>query len=422
MFQQFRKQYLILNMLTITALMLVAFVVIYGMMAENNKRGINNQLKDASDRVRLSEISKQIGVAVEDKHPVMLENGDDVPSRALCFSLYVNDNGVIQRIYSKVNLGKSLFDQVHELAWNQGSVTGQFETDTQQWSYVIEPFQDGKLITYLDVTMHNGFLTKLIQTFVAVTIGMLFIIYLISWMFANRSIKPLEAAFEKQKQFISDASHEFKTPLAVIQTNVDAILTNPEETIDSQSKWLHSIQSEVGRMTKLTNDLLYLTRIDETIKDQLVDVVALSEVVQQMSLTVEPLFYEKKLSFLTSIESDLKCVGDDEKLKQVILILLDNAMKYASPLGNVSIFLKNQNNVATLNVTNSGGPIAEEQLERIFERFVRLDFARQRSVGGYGLGLAIAKSIVQQHHGKMRATNGLDQTVSFEVELPLINE
>ncbi|MNW50737.1 Alkaline phosphatase synthesis sensor protein PhoR [compost metagenome] len=246
---------------------------------------------------------------------------------------------------------------------------------------------------------------------------MLIALYFASRYFANRAIAPVKEAFDKQKQFIADASHELKTPLAIINTNADVLLTNPEETISRQAKWLHYIKSETERMSKLTRDLLYLTEMDDAKATVLFSRFDLNEAVESVLLTMEAVIFEKELVLNYDIEPELTAYGNPEQIKQVIMILLDNAVKYANPNGEITLSLKKTHNEMILAVTNTGEGIPPEHLPRIFDRFYRTDASRARKQGGYGLGLAIAKSIVEQHKGRIYAKSTLGQSTTFYVHL-----
>lgn len=295
--------------------------------------------------------------------------------------------------------------------------TGQFALDGTDWAYVVDPSGDGHMIVFIDVTAQQGILTNLIYTFAVVGLVMLIVIYFLSRYFANRSIAPVREAFEKQKQFIGDASHELKTPLAIINTNADVLLANQEDTIANQAKWLHYIKSETERMTGLTNDLLYLTQMDDSRSTMIHAKFNMSDAVESIILPMEAVIFEKNISLDYNIEPNLTVHGNSEQIKQVILILLDNAVKYSGPKGAVNVTLQKQNNDVMLAVSNTGEGIAPEHLDRIFDRFYRTDSSRARKHGGHGLGLAIARSIVDQHKGEVYARSVVGEGATFYVRL-----
>lgn len=252
-----------------------------------------------------------------------------------------------------------------------------------------------------------------------VSLAMLVLIYFISRFFANRSIRPVREAFEKQKQFIADASHELKTPLAVIQTHADVLLSSSEDTIASQAKWLHRIKSETDRMKTLTGDLLYLTEMDDAHNVPVKFSFNMSEAVFSVILTMEAVLFEKNIAFQYDVEPDLHVLGNVEQIKQVVMILLDNGIKYTNPNGEINVNFKKKHHDVVLTVANTGPGIAPEHLEHIFDRFYRADPSRSRKLGGYGLGLAIAKSIVEQHVGRITTKSVPGEWTTFQVQLPI---
>lgn len=311
----------------------------------------------------------------------------------------------------------TFYETAKEEAASKPVRNAQFTLEGTRWAYSVQQTPSGYSIVFLDVTAQLKIITNLIYTFSIVALVMLAVIYLTSRYFANRSIEPVREAFDKQKQFIADASHELKTPLAVINTNADVLLANSDETIRSQSKWLQHIKSETERMKTLTNDLLYLTQMDDARGLMIFVPFDLSEAVESVILTMEAIIFEKELSFTYDIEPRLTLTGSSEQIKQVVMILLDNAVKYTNPRGSIHLSLKKQHNHLLLRVTNTGEGIAPEHLDNIFDRFYRVDASRSRKHGGYGLGLAIAKSIVEQHKGKISVKSVPNEKTTFDVQL-----
>jgi signal transduction histidine kinase len=233
----------------------------------------------------------------------------------------------------------------------------------------------------------------------------------------ERSIKPIKESYYKQKQFISDASHELKTPLAVIHTNVDVLLTNTDE---QNKKWLEYIKSEVERMGHLTNDLLYLTQMDGAEDHQMMKTTFnISERLEHILLGLEVVAFEKNISLIYDIAPDIEMHGNAEQVSQVMMILLDNAIKYTQTGGDISILLSKSTHHINLSVTNSGDGISEEDLPYVFDRFYRADKVRSRESGSYGLGLSIAKTIVEQHNGKITCESKVGDQTNFTVRFKL---
>lgn len=414
MFKKLRNKFLVLNIVTIFIMMVFAFNFIYFITYKSVYSAVDMELR------RVSDFENKFNQNHKEQFPKF--SGKNLPpQRSIGFNLITTNDHVIKYHSSLVSLSDEFYEEAKEAAFSNNNNTGKFKLYGNYWAYNIQPHPIGYKITILDITSQHDFLVNLIYTFLIVSAGMLFVIFFISKFFANKAIDPIKEAFHKQKQFIADASHELKTPLAVINTNVDVLLANDTDTIRNQSKWLLYIQSEVERMGKLTNDLLYLTRMEYSDAKAIFSKVNLSDAIESVILTMEAVIFENSIFLDYNIQPELMVNGNSEQLKQVAMILLDNALKYTNQNGKVNISLKKYNNNAVLSISNTGIGIPPENLPKIFDRFYRVDKSRSRESGGYGLGLAIAKSIVEQHTGKISVTSVLNDVTTFTVEIPISN-
>lgn len=412
MFKQLRNKFLILNLVIISVVMILSFTTIYLITYNNERKEINMQLNRISENTR-----KPIDISKDQKPN--FDNFIAPPEHTVSFTLLIDGNGIITDTISIFDMDKEFYESAKKIALSKETNSGNFKLDGTNWTFIKKPTYDGYKITFLDITSRQAILTKLIYTFSIVSLITLVAIFFISRFFANKSIAPIREAFDKQKQFIADASHELKTPLAVINTNVDVLLSNGEDPINAQSKWLHYIKSEVERMTKLTNDLLYLTQVNYSDVKMIYSGFNMSDTVESIILTMEAVIYENNILLDYAIEPNLTTYGNSEQIKQVVMILLDNALKYTDTKGKINLTLKREYNNIVLSLTNTGKGIPEEHLDRIFDRFYRIDKSRSRNSGGYGLGLAIAKTIVEQHGGKISVKSVLNESTSFKIELPI---
>lgn len=225
--------------------------------------------------------------------------------------------------------------------------------------------------------------------------------------------KPANEALEKQKQFIQDASHELKTPIAVILASSEAL----ED--DYQEKWINNIKSESERMNTLIMNLLDLSKLENIDDEKLYAINNVSKITQNSCLTFESLMFEKNINFQSNIEDNITLKCDPNQIKQLISIIVDNAIKHSEKEGEIIVNLKNQKNDIILEIINKGKPIPEDMREKIFERFTRVDESRNRADNRYGLGLAIAKRIVENHNGKISA-NSKDGYTTFKINFKKI--
>lgn len=298
---------------------------------------------------------------------------------------------------------------------------GKITIDGNKYRYLLtyDPPEKQYSIIFLDRTLEISTINRLLFIFIFIAgIGLIFIFF-ISVLLANWTIKPVSKAWDQQKQFIADASHELKTPLTVISTNTDVILSNPDDYVKNQTKWLNYIKNETLRMSNLVNNLLCIAKYDANktiIKFNKFDI---SNITANICLQYEPLIFENNKKLLTDIDDDLTIIGDEDQIRQLINILMDNALKYSLNDGIIKISLKQikQSNIC-LTVSNSSETIPQEQLDKIFDRFYRVDSSRNRKTGGSGLGLNIAKSIVEMHKGSINVVSK-DNITSFIITFPI---
>ena len=413
MFKKLRNKFLFLNLIIITVLMTLSFSSIFLITYRNIQNDIKQELLRASEiRLRMDKNPDRIPQGMEsDKMPPQSE-------QSVSFSILTDGNWNKMATLSYLDLDDAFYDAAKKEAQSIKTDAGSFKLEGNTWAFIKKPNPVGYSITFLNTTSRQAILVNLIYTFLTVAVVMFLFILIISKFFADRAIKPIKNAFEKQKQFIADSSHELKTPLSVIHTNVDVLLANKEKSVESQSKWLHYIKSETERMTKLTNDLLYLTKIDYSETDMIFAHFNLSETVINVILTMEAVVFENHIALdHDRITPQIMMNGNRDQLAQVVMILLDNAIKYTNPTGRIEIALERHHHRILLSVSNTGVGIPPEQIGRVFDRFYRTDESRSRKSGGYGLGLSIAKAITEQHGGAIHATSIANERTVFTVEL-----
>lgn len=228
----------------------------------------------------------------------------------------------------------------------------------------------------------------------------------------NKMTEPVAMAFEKQKRFVSDAGHELKTPLAVISANANVL-----ESEIGDNKWISYIQTETGRMDSLVKNLMELAAIDDASKASNHSDFDLSKAVLSAGLPFESLAFEKGAVIQFEVQPDITYKGNEEQIKQLVTILLSNAVKYGNERGIIRVSLSAERKKVSLNVYNTGQGIENEEKNKIFDRFYRVDKARSRQSGSYGLGLAIAKAVVEEHGGKISVDSEFGKWICFNVQL-----
>ena len=307
-------------------------------------------------------------------------------------------------LYSEETL-QEFVNQVCATGKSRGRIGNQFFRMTEQ--------EDSRLLIVLDARLEMSAGQRVLGASALVAGAACLLLSLGAWLLIRRMVKPVEEAFRKQQQFVWDASHELKTPLAVISANADVL-----EGEIGENEYLGYIRSEVRRTDSLVKNLLTLARMDRGTVNREMEDLNLSEAVLGVLLPFESTVFEAGKSLETEIRENVRCRGNGDMLQQLTVILLSNAMKYSDEHGTIRVSLEKKKNGAELRVENTGEGIEPENLERIFDRFYRTDASRNSETGGEGLGLAIAKSIVEIHGGKIRAESEPGRNAVFIVNLP----
>ena len=249
-------------------------------------------------------------------------------------------------------------------------------------------------------------------------LGTLAVFFVISLFLSKWALRPVREAWDSQRQFVADASHDLKTPLTVILANASILLKHPESSIASQSQWIESTQTEAESMQGLVCEMLELAQVEE--RAQLAhDTFDFSDLVDGEALQFESLAFEQGCSLDCTIEEGISVNGDSERLRKMVSTLIENALKYVDDGGTVSVKLARTGRTLNLTVRNTGTPIAADDLPHIFDRFYRSDKARTSGTGGFGLGLAIARETARAHEGDITCTSTETNGTAFVVTLPL---
>lgn len=276
-------------------------------------------------------------------------------------------------------------------------------------------------ITYLafvDMSATNGWQT-LALTLAGVGVAALAAFFVISVFFSRWALGPVDRAWRQQRQFVADASHDLKTPLTVILANTSILLEHPERSIASQSQWIESTQHEAEQMQGLVGDLLLLAQIDEGGAKPTMEPLDLADLVEGELLQFESVAFERAIDLQSDLDENVVVSGNAMRLRKLVGTLLDNACKYADDGGSVDVTLHQTVRRAELSVHNTGFAIAPEDLPHVFDRFYRADKARTRDDSGYGLGLAIAYAIAEEHGGTLAVASDETHGTTFTATFPL---
>ncbi len=269
----------------------------------------------------------------------------------------------------------------------------------------------GTRITFLDCGRRlNAFYEFLRASIIMSVVGYI-IILLIIIVLSEKIIKPISESYNKQKRFITDAGHEIKTPLTIINANLDLL-----EMEIGANESVDEIKTQTKRLTTLTNDLVYLSKMEEAENDLIKVEFPLSDLVFETASTFKALAQTQNKELLLNIQPMLSFCGNDKAIEQLISILMNNALRYSQEGGKIAVNLVKNNKQIQLNVFNTTKDyVSQESLRYVFDRFYRADSSRNSGKGGHGIGLSVAKAIVEAHNGKIKAYTNDGQ--SFNIEL-----
>ena len=298
---------------------------------------------------------------------------------------------------------------------------GKLKGNYGNYRYAVKPDENGnRLVVFVDMTKErNSFRSTLMFSLILSGVGLL-AVYVLVYIFSKKVFRPVEESDKKQKRFITDASHELKTPLTIISANVEVL-----EMEAGESKWTESIEKQVLRMNSLVEQMVTLSKMDES--DTLVtEVFDLSDAVEETANYYLPVAEKNGCTLELDIEKGIRMKGDEKKIRQMTGLLLDNSMKYATPAKDdpegkpeIKLSLKTKGKKLQLVVWNTAAGIGIGNKDELFERFYRMDSSRNSQKGGSGIGLSIVKAVVDAHKGKISAYSKDGDSITFETVLPL---
>ncbi len=390
-----------LNAMIIAAVFLrVMFGAIYGLLWSNNTMSEANMLEEALRRP----IDSGTPAVKEDQVYVFTIDGTIVTmSNATGFTaLYGEDADKI--IYAAKDTANGNF-----------SVGGRY--------FSVKSTIKGGVVAYAlhdRTSRHDQLITVLIET-IALYCAAVLLIFLIAYLFSAKTLRPVAETYVKQRDLIANASHELKTPLTVISTNLSVVKSEPESTVQDNEKWLASVDKQIERMQDLIQNMLELSKLEQSELPK--TPVNFSEIVDGVCLEFEAICFEKGVNLVSDAKPNVCVLGEKNSLERLVAILLDNAIKYSGENGKVGCRLEQDGKKVLLSVLNTGAVISEEDAKHVFDRFYRTDGARQNEDGkSFGLGLSIAAATVKAHGGTITCKGVEDKGTVFTVTLPVMKK
>lgn len=416
MIQKLHHKFVRVNLMLAALVLFIACViacVVYGYV-------LKTATYNALEQAMINEDSRVINIY---ENPSYLIKVRYVPVAIML----VNKDGTIKEIMldKGIDITSDILEQSAKKIVKRNSQNGTIEEFSLR--YICKKQDDGFKIAIVNIDFEYKSMRNLMALLFIIWVFCMIAFWLISRSLFKEALAPVQDAWNKQRRFVADASHELKTPLTVMLANFSVLLSHPNDTINEQRKWLINSRDEALNMQKLVKSLLILARSDAAIDLPEMKLVHLSDLLLNSALSFEAVAFDKDIKMNTQIAPNIYVKGDEQALKQLISILLDNAVKYAGKNGEINVKLfKHDVKYIIMQVQNSGKPIPANELPHIFERFYRGEQMRS-TVNGHGLGLAIAHKIVQIHNGKITAQSSKTQGTKMQVVLqrienPIINK
>ncbi|MDR1042946.1 MAG: HAMP domain-containing histidine kinase [Clostridiales Family XIII bacterium] len=450
MLKKLRNRLLMLNMIALAAVVVVSFSVIFIILYYEARGADADRLSAIPTGVITNAmLSEQSGAATADetaeagdaeggKKPFIDNSGPDLPiDYSNFFVVNLNDNGTLS-IFSRMDLDeKDYLDAAEAVVKDGVAGTGDIRFAGSHWlySYSTKAVVGGRTVgeamfnnavyggasmVFLNVDDTDKAMNRLLISMIIIGGCVLAGLFLISLAFSNRALRPTEESLLRQRQFVADASHELKTPLAIIDANAEAAMN--ERIAPGARMWIERIEDESGRMRGLIDNLLLLARSEDAADIAVENLpVDLSSAAEREIDRVEAVMFERGIGveFQSPEGGGIAVNADPERVRQILLILLDNAMKYTDEGGRVAVQVGRSRKYGHVKISNTGDGIDADDLAHIFDRFYRADKSRTSGFsGGYGLGLSIARAIAERSGGNVTAESA-DGLTTFTVELPL---
>lgn len=340
------------------------------------------------------------------------EFSPETPFTTRYFNVVISEEGTI----ISVNTGKIAAISAHMASEYAKELFHKKKTKgfLENYKYNKIEYHGNSMYIFLDCSLElSTFYSFLLASIIVSLLGML-LVFLLVFFLSKVIVKPIADSYEKQKRFITDAGHEIKTPLAIIDANTEVL-----EMEQGESEWTASIKNQVNRLSSLTERLIFLSKMDEETMTLSMEEFSLSGLISDMAASFQAVAKAQKKVLQLEMEQEIFYYGNESSFRQLFSILLDNAMKYSNSYGNITLSLRQTERKVEFMISNTVDQVPQGNLDRLFERFYRLDSSRNSETGGYGLGLSAAKAIIIAHKGKITAWSDNGNLISFLIVLPI---
>lgn len=418
MIKKFRRKFIVITLLVLAFVEIIIIGTINGINVYNQNNETDNLLEvlavnnGSFPALRNDKGYKKFEPDVADSMEKPIPEGKNINEETRYvtryFVVFADDHNNIQKIDTGhiAAIDSMKAEEYAEDVLESGKEKGYCDN----YKYLVSEKENEKLLIFLDCRMNIETQKQFLEISVVIAVAAFALFSLILMFFSKKAVRPYAEAMEKQRRFITDAGHEIKTPLAIISANNEVV-----EMINGESEWTISIKNQVKRLSELVKQLVAMAKMDEDIKP-VFSQFNLSDAVYDSASPFVTLASSKNKHAQMNVLDGIMFTGDEGMIRQLVSVLMDNAVKYANDDGKIILTLSEEGKNIKLSVYNTCDETPEGDLDRLFDRFYRSDSSRSRETGGYGIGLSIAKSIVDAHKGKI-TVNSLNNGIVFEVVL-----
>lgn len=413
MIDRLRRKFILVSTVSVFSVILIVFLAMLAFDVSSMNRAMDeltNAVSDGDGR-----FPESFGENVKPEHnnkPIEEKRFDFITPETKFstryFTVWYDGNGEVEKTNTSAiySIDEENAIRYAEKAMNGSSARGW----VSGYRYKIFDAQNGKAVVFVDGSIHRASLLQSLTVAAAVLLGCAVLVLALIILLSGRVVKPMAESYEKQKQFVTDANHELKTPLTLILANLDIA-----EAELGKNEWLEDIRTEGNRMAELINQLVALSRMDEESQNATFSQVSLGDMLSEATSEFAVLAESRGKRLTADIEAGVTVNGDELLLRRLVSILLDNAVKYCDAGGDIYVSLVKKRRTV-LTVENSYADVENTELDRLTDRFYRADSARTYA-GGYGIGLSIAKAIVEKHHGELIAYKKDQRHIGFKTVL-----
>ncbi|MBQ8227485.1 MAG: HAMP domain-containing histidine kinase [Clostridia bacterium] len=397
----------------VCAAMLSSFIVLFGIIGIINALNFVEVVNQADITISLLQENdgefpkKEEMMPKPDRGPLSEPLMKELPYESRFFTVTIKDGEAVSIETGRIAaVDEKTAEDFAKRVIDDGNGKGFLKT----YRYHLDETADGTRVIFLDCTRNlSTFFSFLTASIGISSIGLLLILIILIFV-SGRVVRPVSESFEKQKQFITDAGHEIKTPVTIIDADAEVIKMETGE-----NEWLNDIQLQSKRLASLTNDLIYLSRMEECESELQLLEFPLSDVVSETAQSFQSLAKLGHKTFSQDIQPMIEMKGDENAIRRLVYILLDNAVKYSDENGEISLKLERNGKNIRLQIENTTSKPLPENLMKMFDRFYRGDKSRNSKTGGYGLGLAIAKVTAEAHKGRINLTKSSENRLCVKV-------